>query len=376
MPSGHLHPLSLPQAPSTRTGPLAAAARGLVMFAGMVALIVAAAVVLRLWFGGRAMVLRFDLLFAVVLVSSICASAVALVAAAGVLTRNLGPAVRWAVYLPLFAAAGGLGTLLTGVVLFAAGRLPREAILVVFEENFRGTIPTTIAIGVITMTFESWKSRLRETELELRTQQLERERAERLASEAQLASLSARVQPHFLFNTLNAIAALVRDNPREAEQMVERLSSVLRGSLDQALTLPLERELALVEDYLEIQRARHGDRLRFAIECDAAAAAGATVPPFAVQTLIENAVIHVAGRRADGVDVHVRVHRRGDDVLVDVTDNGEGFGPEVQAPGHGLDNLRGRLRALFGERAGLELDRGPGRMTVRLRVPGTAVATG
>src|SRR5207245_321098 len=118
----------------------------------------------------------------------------------------------------------------------------------------------------------------------------ERDEAEarRLAAEAQLASLEARVDPHFLFNTLNSIAALVRDRPADAERVIEQLAALMRSSLDRTASLvPLEDELAVVASYLDIERVRFGNRLRFAIAPPAGAGRG-LVPRLSVQTLAEN----------------------------------------------------------------------------------------
>lgn len=175
------------------------------------------------------------------------------------------------------------------------------------------------------------------------------------------------MQPHFLFNTLNSISALIRENPAQAEQTIERLASLLRSSLDNAETVPLDQEMRLVRDYLDIQKTRQGERLTY--EISVAPGLSAAVPPFSVQTLVENAVKHVAGRRQEGVDLKIRAAPINRDVVVFVTDNGPGFDPGSIQPSHGLDNLQSRLRAVYGDRAGLEFFREPGRMTVRLRIP-------
>jgi signal transduction histidine kinase len=322
-----------------------------------------------LWFRGQTMVVSFNIPFAFVLCVSISIAAFGLVVVTGRIVRDWHPVAQWAMFVSSFAVAAAIGTLLTPVVFSVVGTIPGGLILTVFQENIRGTMPTTIAFGTFMLLVEGWKARLRESELALRTQQMERERAERLAAEAQLASLSSRVQPHFLFNTLNAIAALVRDNPAAAEQMVEQLSAVLRSSLNTAVTVPLERELKLIDDYLRIQQARLGERLRFEIARDADVPDNVPVPPFAVQTMVENAVKHVAGRQPDGVLIRVHAYRSGDAVLIDVTDDGPGFEPASVTAGHGLDNLHGRLRALYGDRATIVFDRRDRAMTVRLRVP-------
>jgi two-component system LytT family sensor kinase len=199
---------------------------------------------------------------------------------------------------------------------------------------------------------------LEEATLELRTKQLEEERARKLAIAAQLSSLESRVRPHFLFNTLNSISALIREEPAQAERMVERLSAMLRFSLDthQRNTVLLRDEVKIVNDYLEIEKARFGDRLRFAI--DVPADLGLTrVPPFALQTLVENSIKHALSRQREGGEVRVRAYRDGDVIHLEVRDDGPGFTEEAMRVGHGLDNLRAHLYALFGDQASLTLRR-------------------
>src|SRR5262249_19590060 len=128
-----------------------------------------------------------------------------------------------------------------------------------------------------------------------------------------------------------------------------------------------EQEIKLVCDYLEIQKTRLGDRLRF--EISAQPGIRATVPPFSVQTLVENALKHVAGKRPEGVTLQIRASRFEGDVIVFVTDDGPGFDAGSTKAGSGLDNLQARLRAIYRDRTALEFLREPGRMTVRMRVP-------
>jgi len=273
----------------------------------------------------------------------------------------------WVVYIVTIVICAAGGTAVAAIVPFLVGVIDARDIRVVFLENIGGTIPVSIVIGVVMILLNVAKARLDATELSLKTQQLERERAEKLAAEAQLASLSSRVQPHFLFNTLNAISGLIREQPSRAEAMIEHLSSLLRSSLDGQEVVPIAQELKLVTDYLEIQRTRLGARLRYdlAVADDAAG----MVPPFALQTLVENALKHVAGRRPEGVALRVGARREGDRLVLDVTDDGPGFDPDAMRAGHGLDILQRRLRAVFGEAAMLTFDRQPGSMTVRLLVP-------
>lgn len=276
------------------------------------------------------------------------------------------PFTRWSVLLATLAAIGVAGTFLGAIVLQLFGF---GSVTAVFQRSLWIGVPVTLIVGVLVTIFESSRERLQATELALRTHQLERERAEKLAAEARLAVLTSRVQPHFLFNTLNSIAELVRQDPRQAEETIERLSGLLRSSLDPADAVPLERELKLVADYLHIQQTRLGRRLRFTIDSPPDSVGGTTVPPFAVQTLVENAVKHVGGQRGTGVEIHVRAARTGSDLLIEVTDDGPGFGHESIRPGHGLDNLQARLHSLYGQSARLDFARTDRTMTVRLVMP-------
>ncbi|HJQ36416.1 MAG TPA: histidine kinase [Thermoanaerobaculia bacterium] len=179
--------------------------------------------------------------------------------------------------------------------------------------------------------------------------------SEQLAT-ARLAALQATVNPHFLFNTLNTIGVLVRDGDREAAtHIIEEFSEVMRRMLSRHRPheVALADELELVRHYLAIEEARFADRLRvrFEVEDDTLAAA---VPSFALQQLVENAVRHGIARRAEAGSIVVRATREGDVVTIDVIDDGPGFPAEPRA-GHGIENTRERLRALYGERASLTI---------------------
>src|SRR5215472_3643984 len=271
----------------------------------------------------------------------------------------------WMFYLATMVLCAAAGTAVVATVPFLVGVLDARDIATLFRQNIVGTVPVTIVIGIAMIVIGTNKARIEATELSLRTQQLERERAEKLAAEAQLASLASRVQPHFLFNTLNSISGLIREQPAQAEAMIEHLSSLLRSSLEGKDLVDLGQELKLVRDYLEIQRTRLGGRLRY--DLVVAPDASGKLPPFSLQTLVENSLKHVAGRRPDGIAIRIDVRRDGEGLLLAVTDDGPGFDPDAMRAGHGLDILQRRLRGVFGDAATLEFDRKPGSMTVRLR---------
>ena len=195
--------------------------------------------------------------------------------------------------------------------------------------------------------------------------------SEQLAG-ARFAALQAQVNPHFLFNTLNTIAVLVRDNDRtRAVSIVERLSEVLRATLGRhrANEVRLDDEIKLVRQYLEIEQARFSDRLRpsWSIDPDVRNAA---VPGFSIQHLVENAVRHGIARREDAGAIEIAARREGESLIVTIRDDGPGIGIQPAPPSHGLANTRERLAALYGAAASLDVSRAPDRGTVAtLRLP-------
>jgi len=208
--------------------------------------------------------------------------------------------------------------------------------------------------------------------IEARDREIQMARLSEQLSTARFDALQAQLNPHFLFNTLNTIAVLVRDGDRGgASRMVERLGDVLRRTLrrGRANEVPLDEELELVRQYLAIEQARFPDRLQ--AEIDIAPGLGpAAVPSFAVQHLVENAVRHGIARSAAGGHVRVAARRDGGTLVVTVSDNGAGFDAANVPERHGLANTRERLQALYGTAAALAVESGAaGGTTATLRIP-------
>jgi hypothetical protein len=175
------------------------------------------------------------------------------------------------------------------------------------------------------------------------------------AQHAQLAALRYQLNPHFLFNTLNAISAMiVTKRNEEAELMTDKLSSFLRASLasDPTELVPLDQELSLMEDYLEIESIRFGDRLHVEIDC-ASDACAVPIPSFLLQPLVENAIKYGVAPSLEPVNICVTGRREGGDLVVTVEDDGRGSGNAVKTGGAGvgLQNIRQRLDALYGASA-------------------------
>jgi two-component system sensor histidine kinase AlgZ len=284
---------------------------------------------------------------------------------------QLHPLPRWATLLAIFCACGAAGSFLAVLIVTYVYRMAWETpVLLMWQHSLQSTMAVTIPVGTVITLIEAYRARLRDTEVQLRTKELERERAMKLATEAQLAALSARVEPHFLFNTLNTISSLIREDPERAERTIEQLSALLRSSLDSTntATIPLEQEMRLVASYLDIQATRFGDRLRFTL-APPEGMAHVIVPPFSIQTLVENSVKYAVAPRREGGSIHVRLEQDDTRLLVDIEDDGPGFTPQQIPSGHGIDNLQGRLQTLFGAASSLEFIRAPGLMRVRMRVP-------
>ena len=266
--------------------------------------------------------------------------------------RPVGPAALWLALIPILLGVAVVGTGLSCGLLAVAGLGHHVGVWACITDSLSLNALLTATIGIAMVLFEAQRDRLAALTLELRTRQLDQERANKMALEARLSTLESRLHPHFLFNTLNAISALVREDPDEAERTVERLAALLRFSLDatQRGLVPVADELKIVADYLEIERTRLGERLSYALKI-APAVSGWMIPPLLVQTLVENSVKHAIAPRPAGGHIRVDASAHGDQLVVGVWDDGPGFSADTIVPGHGLDNLKGRLAARFGAAA-------------------------
>jgi two-component system, LytTR family, sensor kinase len=202
--------------------------------------------------------------------------------------------------------------------------------------------------------------------------ELDAERARSQLAEARLEALTAQLQPHFLFNTLQGISTLIGRDPAAADRMLANLSDLLREVLRRADAREVEvaEELRVLGPYLEIARWRFGQRLTITTDV-AGDAENALVPFFVLQPLVENALHHGVGSRAGPATVGIRVWREGATLRLTVTDDGPGVddGPRARR-GTGLANTRARLRELYADRGELELVTIPeGGSEARIAVP-------
>jgi LytS/YehU family sensor histidine kinase len=190
--------------------------------------------------------------------------------------------------------------------------------------------------------------------------EIERLRLSTNVKEAELRALKSQVNPHFIFNSLNSLRALIDENPTRAREAVTQLANLLRYSLQsgQLETVPFEDELRIVNDYLALEQVRHEERLRVKLDV-APETLTLPIPPLLLQTLVENAVKYGISTRPEGGEIAILARRENDALMLRVTNPGELRAPALwrrsTSTGVGLRNAAERLRLLFGERATLQL---------------------
>jgi two-component sensor histidine kinase len=265
-------------------------------------------------------------------------------------SKRLRPTPRWVLRIVGAAVILNLGVLIGMTILTSTGAFPWSILWSVF---WNSVAPTTV-IGVFCFVgFTMYENLQYKAQFE--------------TTQARLSSLESRLRPHFLFNTLNSIMALIPEDPDAAERMTERLSALLRYSLDVTLqtTVRLEHELKVATDYLEIEKTRFGGRLQYSIDVPPELLPTA-VPPFSLQTLVENSVKYGGG------EIRVSAQNGNGRVLLRVWDSGKGFPHDAPLPaGHGLNNLKDRLDVLWGSKAAVEFPREEAGTMVQVSLPAT-----
>lgn len=209
----------------------------------------------------------------------------------------------------------------------------------------------------------------------LRQKELDAARLGENLAELRLQTLRMQINPHFMFNSLNAVSVLVNKNERAAAvEMINKMSSFFRRTLDGGSEqwVPLDTELAMVGEYLAIARFRFGERLRIRQECDPAARA-VKVPSMLLQPLVENAVVHGVAEHPGVCQLDVRCTLRGGRLAISISDDGAGSPPQDDPQfkeGIGLRNVRQRLEQLYGSDHSFTFDSAPGRgARVTIEVP-------
>jgi two-component system LytT family sensor kinase len=223
---------------------------------------------------------------------------------------------------------------------------------------------TTYAVGLWVFVYHLRYRREQRTQLQLALR------------EAELSALEAQINPHFLFNCLNSIRALVAENPARAQDMITRLANIFRYNLhrEPTHTVPLATEVEVVSDYLALESVRFEDRLRvrFAI---GDGTEKTPIPSMLLQSLVENALKHGIAPRPSGGDLLIRSERAPGATRIEVENTGQLAEPNGEPAGVGLANTRERLRILYGGRASLQLrNREDGRVIATVMIPANTAA--
>ncbi|MEK7226657.1 MAG: histidine kinase, partial [Bacteroidota bacterium] len=189
-----------------------------------------------------------------------------------------------------------------------------------------------------------------------RKQQLDTLRLESLVKELELQTIKAHINPHFIFNSLNSIRALVDENPKRARAAVTELSNILRSSMqaDKVETVPLEKELNIVKDYLALENMRFEDRLKIEYDIDDDTL-DQPVPPMMLQTLVENAIKHGISKQISGGMVKVISDFKDNYHELAVQNTGYLNGYKAGTEGFGLSSTTNRLSLLYGDKARFEI---------------------
>lgn len=239
-----------------------------------------------------------------------------------------------------------------------------------FVRGLTNDLPTTIVAYALILTMSTFfDSRERLTKQSIELAQLNEQLAQ-----AQLSALRRQIEPHFLFNALNSIAGLIRENKTsEAIAMLVSLSDFLRHTLSESnrQEVPLSEELEFVKQYLAAQKARFAERLQLSVDVPRDLQ-DAAIPNLILQPLVENAIKHGIAKRKDGGSVRIAARSQDNQLCISVSNDGPSFEPgwETRSTGVGVANVRARLRALYGDAASFVMNaQGVGGVEVAITLP-------
>jgi LytS/YehU family sensor histidine kinase len=232
--------------------------------------------------------------------------------------------------------------------------------LLVYVSNFSFPFLLWLAIYFTVKAFENFKR-----------EEIEKLELKAANSEMELNSFKAQMNPHFMFNSMNSIRALIDDQPANAKEAITTLSSMLRNTLllGRKSTVSLSEELDVVQKYLSIEQIRFEERLQVEVEVEPGVLE-LQVPPLMIQTIVENAVKHGISRQKEGGIVSVRCWRENGDLMIEVANSGRLIKQKGEK-GFGISNTKKRLELLFGDKATFELNemRDRDKVVARLTIP-------
>ena len=241
------------------------------------------------------------------------------------------------------------------------------------DQEFSPQLPLLFGIGVLLYMLSVALHYVLLSVESSREAETREQEARALAREAELKALKAQINPHFLFNSLNSISALATVDGARAREMCIKLSDFLRSTLNlgDKTSISFKEELGLAKAYLDVEQVRFGARLRTAFQADPGCN-GCIVPPLFLQPLVENAVKHGVAGMVDGGTIEVFACCENGWLRVKVENDFDPDAPPASRHGLGLQNVRGRLRALYENQARLDTQLSSGRFVVQVELPCTA----
>ncbi len=267
---------------------------------------------------------------------------------------KFGKIVRNSIFFLLFLLGGLIGSEV-GIGI--------EALALGYRFSWRDQIPLlsmnfvlAALFGTLAVVYYTLRANAERMATQLKEKELNEERLTRIKMEAELQALQAKINPHFLFNTLNSIASLISENPKAAESTVEKLSELFRYTLKSAekSLVSIGEELDIVRTYLEIEKVRFGERLQYDITCDDAIREF-TIPALIIEPLVENSIKHGIASEILGGKITVEAIKADGNCLISVIDNGKGISNDGNVNGFGLRSVEERLKLRYGASSSLRL---------------------
>ena len=263
------------------------------------------------------------------------------------------------IYYPILIALALIGSAIgaiSGSLVLEQRFVPRPVVLII-------TLLVGLTASLMITAYMMIRDKLQVKISRLKEIELENERLKRYESEARLSSLQAKLNPHFLFNTLNAAAALVYDNPSGAEQSIVLLSELYRRvlSISKQTFITIREEIELIEDYLKLEQLRFEDKIKYSIKCSDELMK-VRIPGLLIEPLVENVIKHNQNEIEKRLDIKILIQKENENLAISVRDNGMGFDHDIQ-PGFGLTSIQERLRILYGTNAIFSINSSPGNGT-------------
>lgn len=221
-----------------------------------------------------------------------------------------------------------------------------------------------VSLFILTYVYISKKKRLEE-------KILENERIKHLRTQTQLAALQAKINPHFLFNTLNTMLNLISKAPDKVETMIMNLSDIYRKVLQypEDQKIPLKDEIQLIKEYLEIEKIRIGSRLSYQISVDPDLE-NCLLPPLLIEPVVENAVIHGISPKPEGGKISLDIKKENNKICISVSDNGVGLHQDDPKSGFGLYSVKERMQLIYKDKAEFKIISSPqGGVKVIMEIP-------